>query len=403
MSRIIPIKAPSTKAELEFFVANSVPEGAQLEYKDSRKIDHKNHAEIAKEVSAFANSDGGLLIFGIQESGHLPVAVDGGADHSRYTREWLENVVLSNIAPRLADLEVKQIQLSQTHSAYAVRVERSVRGPHQERQSRKYYRRFNFKAEPMEDYEIADVRGRRLTVPPLIQFDIATRHAFSVYFVIRNAGQAIARDVTLQFSPQPTWLDGPPPLIRNGIRYFPPGREFKVRYHSFPALFGKDSKLVSTFDVAVTYLHDGTGDSVREELHVDLGDYLETSPPEDEVVKEFKELRRDLESVRSELHALSETVCKISSVAGATGLDLSVTTIRELAALLGGDAPIRRIPPRGCSPAVFAEMLGVNDDLAERLSGHFWGTSSMAGLQGVAGVEDELLEKIRKNFRVENA
>jgi predicted HTH transcriptional regulator len=127
------MKVPSTKADLQFFVDNSIPEGPQLEYKDSRKMDPKNAGEIAKEVSAFANSDGGLLIFGIQERGHLPVAVDGGTDHSRYTREWLENVILSNIAPRPADLEVKQIQLSQTHSAYAVRVERSVRGPHQER------------------------------------------------------------------------------------------------------------------------------------------------------------------------------------------------------------------------------------------------------------------------------
>jgi hypothetical protein len=106
--------------------------------------------------------------------------------------------------------------------------------------------------------------------------------------------------------------------------------------------------------------------------------------------------------VRSELHNLSETVHEVSAVAGATGLHLSVTTIRELAALLERGAPIRMIPPRGCSSAVFVEILGVDDDLADRLSQHFWNTSSIAGLQSIAGVDAELLARIRKHFRAKN-
>jgi len=38
----------------------------------------RNKNEISKDVSAFANSDGGTIIYGIEEEGHLPKRIDGG-------------------------------------------------------------------------------------------------------------------------------------------------------------------------------------------------------------------------------------------------------------------------------------------------------------------------------------
>ncbi len=85
------IALPANFAEIESFVRNQVPESIHLDYKASPALAPKNGSEIAKDVSAFANSDGGLLIYGVEEDkgSHLPVRIDAGVD-PKWNREWLE-------------------------------------------------------------------------------------------------------------------------------------------------------------------------------------------------------------------------------------------------------------------------------------------------------------------------
>src|SRR5205823_5737014 len=146
-------------------------ESLHLDYKDSRAIDSSKFAEIAKDVSAFANSDGGLIIYGVQEKDHLPIGKDGGIDHNRYSRERLEQVMSSNISPRIDDVRIAQIPLSAAASIYAIKVPKSFRAPHQA-SDKKYYKRYNFQSLPMEDYEINDVRSRQRVIPPLVAVGI---------------------------------------------------------------------------------------------------------------------------------------------------------------------------------------------------------------------------------------
>ena len=54
---------------LENLIKNGIEEDQHLDYKS--KID-KNNAEIAKDISSFANSDGGNIIYGIVEEKHKP-------------------------------------------------------------------------------------------------------------------------------------------------------------------------------------------------------------------------------------------------------------------------------------------------------------------------------------------
>lgn len=153
---------PETIKDIERFIEARVQESINLGYKRSNSVDDKKRAEIAKDVSAFANSDGGLLIYGVEEQEHLPIKMDNGIEHKKFNREWLENVITGNIAPRIDDIQIFQIPLSDSHSLFAVKVPKSFRGPHQERlESKRYYRRFNFKSVPMEDYEVREAYNRR--------------------------------------------------------------------------------------------------------------------------------------------------------------------------------------------------------------------------------------------------
>lgn len=92
---------PTTIADIDKLIADEIQEDLHLDYKQSPALDPNKKNEIAKDVSAFANSDGGLLIYGIVESNNLPVSKDGGVDHTKFSRERLEQIISANITPRI--------------------------------------------------------------------------------------------------------------------------------------------------------------------------------------------------------------------------------------------------------------------------------------------------------------
>src|SRR5687767_15188252 len=96
------IALPTNLADIESLVRNQLPESIHLDYKASPALDPKKRDEIAKDVSAFANSGGGLLVYGVEEdkNSHLPVRIDVGVD-PKWNREWLEQIITSNISPRI--------------------------------------------------------------------------------------------------------------------------------------------------------------------------------------------------------------------------------------------------------------------------------------------------------------
>ena len=259
---------PKTQADLQGMISGQVQESLHLDYKSSMAISNKHRTEIAKDVSSFANSDGGVIVYGIKEEKYLPKRIDSGVDHVAYNREWLENVIDGNVSPRIDSIVIVQIQLSPDRSAYAIEIPKSFRGPHQERGSHRYYKRYNFKAAPMEDYEIADVRNRKQIVTALINFDVETKNAFQIYFSIQNVGAVPAENVKLAFNPTPSWPGevGDAPLLRNGIASFPPGRNYQLRYHSFPQVLDENNPVVSCFDVAATYYNPQVGSVVTDRL-----------------------------------------------------------------------------------------------------------------------------------------
>lgn len=70
------MESPTTVRDIEELIKAQVQESLNLDYKRSNSISNKSRAEIAKDVSAFANSDGGLIIYGVEEKDHLPVKID---------------------------------------------------------------------------------------------------------------------------------------------------------------------------------------------------------------------------------------------------------------------------------------------------------------------------------------
>ncbi len=173
------MKEPSKWSELDLheLIKHRVPESLTLDYKAAGALqatDGKKN-EISKDVSSFANSAGGTVVYGIAEEHHVPTRIDG-CDPLECSKEWLEQVINSRIQRRIAGIVVNQVELSTTGTgrvAYVVVIPQSKDAPHQAADKR-FYKRFNFESVPMEEYEIRDV-SRRLDCPVLdVALAIAT-------------------------------------------------------------------------------------------------------------------------------------------------------------------------------------------------------------------------------------
>jgi hypothetical protein len=155
-----------TEDDLLSFIRNQVQESVSLDFKQSAalgKTDAKKN-EISKDVSAMANAQGGILIYGMVEKDHIPTNLDSGVDCNLITKEWFESVIKSRIAPVIEQLAIKPIPLSVATGmvAYAVEVGQATsRAPHQAYDHR-YYKRYNFESAPMEDYEVRDAMRRSI-------------------------------------------------------------------------------------------------------------------------------------------------------------------------------------------------------------------------------------------------
>src|SRR5262249_49506878 len=157
----------STEEDLQRLIDEEIQESLTLDYKASPSLarDDKSRDELCKDVTAFANSAGGQIIYGIVEKDRKPVNVDDGSDLSR---EWIEQVIDSRVEPRLDGLVITPVPvgMGSGRHAYVLTIpQASGRAPHQA-PDKKYYKRQNFQSVPMEDYEIRDAL-RRATTPEL--------------------------------------------------------------------------------------------------------------------------------------------------------------------------------------------------------------------------------------------
>jgi hypothetical protein len=153
-----------TYDDLERLIKERMMESLTLDYKQSLDLqrEERKKEKLCIEVTSFANSAGGQLIYGMKEDKHYPTEIDEGTE---LTKEWIEQVIDSKVEPRIEGLVIHPIKLSKGWG-YCIDIPQATsRAPHQAPDKR-YYKRQNFQSAAMEDYEIKDVM-KRATTPNL--------------------------------------------------------------------------------------------------------------------------------------------------------------------------------------------------------------------------------------------
>ena len=203
-----------TESRLQNFITSEIEESLTLEYKAAEALDRQEtkKKEITKDVSAMANSAGGVIVYGIGEFSHsdkryLPEKITP-VDRREFPREWVEQIIQA-IRPRIDGIVIHSVNLSSGENDVAFVIEIPQSNTAHQASDHRYYKRFNFQAVPMEDYEIRDVMFREQTPNIALNFLIEINEsAQNLVVQARNNGSAFAQYVAV-------FLDVPVPILEN--------------------------------------------------------------------------------------------------------------------------------------------------------------------------------------------
>ncbi|HEY3377052.1 MAG TPA: ATP-binding protein [Armatimonadota bacterium] len=209
-----------TLEDIHAVLEHGEQENVTLDYKASLAIGEwtdRNRNELAKDLCAFANSAGGLIIIGVGEIEHKPAVIDDGVDTTRVSKEAIESALAARITPRIDGLTIKEIPnpARAGYAYYVIGIPRSMRAPHMCSPLHRYYKRYNFECVPMEHYEVEDVRRRQsepalafvCELQPIEHAHPDGRMAYNLVAGVLNDGSVSARDVLVRLY-IPRWIVG---------------------------------------------------------------------------------------------------------------------------------------------------------------------------------------------------
>lgn len=118
-------KTTYTESDILDLINTQAEESVHLDFKASgalEKTDEKR-TELAKDVSAFANSDGGIIIYGISENNHVASSLSF-VDGNIYTKEWIERIINNGIQKRIHGIEIFPIRFDGdiNKTVYVIRI-----------------------------------------------------------------------------------------------------------------------------------------------------------------------------------------------------------------------------------------------------------------------------------------
>jgi len=250
-----------TLEDIESLIKNEVEESLYLDYKEARALSKTDKArlDITKDVSSFANSDGGIIVYGVSEQGAKPKEVTP-IDGSEFAKEWLENII-QQIQPRIDGIKIFPIRIEGDieRSIYVVQIPRSANAPHMAKDNR-YYKRINFQSLPMEDYEIKDTYNR-VTTPNLVidrctfykESEDAKKVIYSLSATILNRGNRACESYKLNFyinNVQYCIISHPTTDIRDHYTLMYDDR-IKVSSYTKEPIFPKEQLDVGRFQITV--------------------------------------------------------------------------------------------------------------------------------------------------------
>jgi hypothetical protein len=159
-----------TYEDVESLTSAGEPESPVLDYKARLEGSDRDKKELAKDVSAMANSSGGYIVIGVAEKQAKPVHPPCGTTRmigQQKVEEWIEQILMSNVAQR-PPVVIRAVLLPGDADNCVVVINTSVssRAPHMvtvqgdNRYYRRYFKRQQYQSLPAEEYEVREMFER---------------------------------------------------------------------------------------------------------------------------------------------------------------------------------------------------------------------------------------------------
>lgn len=168
---------------------------------ESSNLDQGDKANLAKALSGFANTAGGVLIFGLQAKKKDEVdeitAICPITDVKKFEariRE-LESRVVERLVP---NVEYKRIETGNGNGILAIHMPESNRLPHRSLMDHKFYMRAGGTFQPLDLNIIEDLFARRSA--PDLELDAKAISDTDIVIYIKSTGKASAKSPFLAFA-----------------------------------------------------------------------------------------------------------------------------------------------------------------------------------------------------------
>jgi len=161
--------------DIEGLVHGKIEESTYLDYKRGISSAAEAKAELARDVSAFANTEGGTLVLGVEERRtkrggrevFAPGAIHGVSQFrgGQETRLWLEQVMYS-ATRRPVNTAIQPVNIPGSQSqVFVIYVPKSNHAPHMvwsegSKHHGRYFKRRNFQNQIAEEYEVRELFER---------------------------------------------------------------------------------------------------------------------------------------------------------------------------------------------------------------------------------------------------
>jgi hypothetical protein len=140
--------------DIESLIQNKIDESLTLEYKEPTENSEKDCDDIAKTISGFLNTEGGILVYGMSEKRDADHRYPDNMKWCDLTKERFESLLLNRVQSweprtriyRIADKE------NNKKGMFVLEVPKSDNPPHMS--NFVYYKRLNFRTVPMSHQEV---------------------------------------------------------------------------------------------------------------------------------------------------------------------------------------------------------------------------------------------------------
>jgi hypothetical protein len=312
-----------TIKDLERIVTDDLREGLSLEYKSSDILVPNGIKAVCKAISALSNSAGGQFVTGIASHDEKPARLDGGFVGASKL-DWIHQVVNSNTYPALEDFDV--LEIADGGFYYVVDVPVSPKAPHQSNDN-KYYKRRGPHSDPMEHYEIEDVRNRPKAETAPLRVEVVAEGILALLQFSNNDQFSPITDLRCSISANfSLTFDGIKRLNARGLRRLAPNNSIAFHIGGFVEILGANSE--AEISTSISYQFKGAAFKHSQALFV--GDFESSAITRSPSVRAIEKISERLDKIVDSLRPAKQLAELLEQAIDGSGLRLSKRTLASL-------------------------------------------------------------------------